>query len=266
MKPPTTEALRYAATVLGRECTQLEHMIENVPKGSGGPGAFDRATREQCEQLLSYVRTVRTWILGVQMPIAERIDARKRVLARIRKAAASPLGIVSALAPEVAVKTCSDCGRTLSACELEAYDRPVCFYCFTGTGPTNCDECGAVLLNVVGPNVRGVVCPECNHDSALLEDEDDTHDPDCRCSECADQPLTATAGEALDRAIGKLVASNHRMALSAIESPIKMLMGAMIDPGELGPVACSHANAHPSKLVPAYTCPDCGALFRESAK
>lgn len=76
MKPPTEDALRYAATVLGREVTQLERLIENVPAGTGGPGSFDRATREQCELLLSHVRSVRTWILGVRMPIAQRREAR----------------------------------------------------------------------------------------------------------------------------------------------------------------------------------------------
>jgi hypothetical protein len=298
VKPPTSDALRYAATVLGRECTALERLLDAAGSPTG-------AAREQLSQLLAHVRSVRTWILGVEMPraerrapLSERIDARKRVLARARKAATSPLGVVSAIAHKLEVckcghttidhrdndhsscqvngcdcagftyplKTCADCGRTLSACELLAYDRAVCFYCHTGTSPTECEECGSTLVHVAGPNVKGTVCPECDRDSALLEDEDDTHEPDCRCSECADHPLTATAGEALDRAIGKLVASNQRMALSALESPIKALMGAMIDPGELGPVACSHANAHPSKLVPAFTCPDCGALFQRGAR
>jgi hypothetical protein len=292
MKPPTTEALRYAATVLGRELTQLE----KLQAAMDGPAA-----RAQIDELLAQVRSVRTWILGVEMPraerrapLSERIDARKRVLARVRKAAASPLGIVSALVHELEV---CKCGHTTidhrdnnySSCQVKGcdcagftYPRKPCPDCGEPLMPdhtvcfspsclarelANCGECGSVLLNVAGPNVRGVVCPQCDPHSGLLEDEDDTHEPDCRCSECADHPLTATAGEALDRAIGKLVASNRRMAdLALAASPIKALMGAMIDPGELGPVPCSHANAHPSKLVPAFTCPDCGALFQRGAR
>jgi len=69
MKPPTEDALRYAATVLGRDVTQLERLLDaaNSPTGEG---------REQLAQLLSHVRTVRTWILGVQIPIAQRREAR----------------------------------------------------------------------------------------------------------------------------------------------------------------------------------------------
>jgi hypothetical protein len=166
MKPPTTDALRCAASLLGAECTKLERTLEESPIGGA---------REQLRQRLAYVRTVRTWILGVQIPIAARREDKARYHEQQ----------VLATRPESMRKACTECG------ELLAFDHSVCFYCTTGTRPaTNCNDCGAVLLNVIGPNVRGTVCPQCSPDSPLLEEEDDTHEPECRCSECADRPLT----------------------------------------------------------------------------
>jgi hypothetical protein len=70
MKPPTNEALRYAATVLGREVTQLERLLDHA---ASTPEA---QARLQLHELLTQVREVRTWILGVQMPIAQRREAQ----------------------------------------------------------------------------------------------------------------------------------------------------------------------------------------------
>jgi hypothetical protein len=166
MKPPTTDALRYAATVLGRDVTQIERLLER----ESIPGA----ARDELGKLLAHVRSVRTWILGVQMPIAQRRDARER----IRKGAGA--GVVASVLHDR--KPCTECG------ELMAFDHTVCFYCATGTRPAaQCSDCGATLAHVIGPNVKGTVCPVCDPDSSLLEDSD--HDIACRCSECGAAPI-----------------------------------------------------------------------------
>lgn len=205
MKPPTTEALRYAATVLGRELTQLERMQKGI-----GPAA-----QEQLDMMLAQVRSVRTWILGVQMPNAQRREAKLFRLARsgpftdIGSCTCEARGMLHPgtrhardcpLRTEPERTPCTECG------ELLAFDHSVCFYCATGTRPaTNCTDCGATLMHVVGPNVNGVVCPHCTPDSSLLDDEDDSHEPDCRCSECADHPLTAEESKMLATSVVGLV-------------------------------------------------------------
>jgi hypothetical protein len=231
MKPPTTDALRYAATVLGRECATLERLLDAADSPTG-------PAREQLRQLLAQVRGVRTWILGSQMPIATRREEKDRYHRQQ----------VLATRPESLRKACTECG------ELLAFDHSVCFYCATGTRPaTKCADCGAVLLNVIGPNVRGTVCPQCNPDSTLLEDEDDTHEPDCRCSECGDAPIRPEDLQLLRTSVMGLIPS-PRAELKAISRDLKAIFGDH---------RCTHPNAAPAKEVPALSCPDCGAVFRK---
>lgn len=88
MRPPTEDALRYAATVLGRDVTQLERLVE---RELAGP------PRDQLAKMLAHVRSVRTWILGVQMPIAQRRERRSSMFddhdidCRCSECAAEPL-------------------------------------------------------------------------------------------------------------------------------------------------------------------------------
>lgn len=188
MKPPTTDALRYAATVLSRECTTLERSI--AIQASASEQLRTHEVEAKLAQLLADVRSVRNWILGVQMPIAQRREARER----IRKGAGA--GFVASVLPDR--KPCTECG------ELMAYDHTVCFFCATGTRPAaECSDCGATLAQVVGPDVHGAVCPVCNPDSSLLEDAD--HDLDCRCSECGAQPLSPKDLKALKAAVAPLL-------------------------------------------------------------
>lgn len=256
MKPPTTEALRYAATVLGRECTALERSIEI--QASASPQLRTHETEAKLGQLLAQVRSVRTWILGVEMPraerrapLSERIDARKRVLARIRKAAASPLGIVAEHVKDAPRYACS-----------ESWDCrcPECMEANAGNPreledvPGTCNDCGATLAHVVGPNVRGLVCPECNRDSTLFDDSD--HEIDCRCSECGDAPIRPEDLNLLGMSAVGLIPS-ARDELKAISRDLKSIFGDH---------RCSHPNAAPAKEVPALSCPDCGAVFRKIAQ
>lgn len=185
MKPPTEDALRYAATVLGRDVTQLERLLDaaNSPTGEG---------REQLSKLLAHVRSVRTWILGMQIPRAQTREAKQ------------PRGPVLGER-----KPCTECG------ELMAYDHSVCFYCATGTRPNN-ERC----------------------ETWIRDSGDETpHGPDCRCTECGAAPI--------------------------MPSDLKFLRTGM---KLVNMVSCTHPNAKPSALVPAFTCPDCGALFREGAR
>lgn len=144
MKPPTNEALRYAATVLGREVTQLERLLDHA---ADTPEA---QARLQLHELLVHVRSVRTWILGVQMPIAQRREAR-----------AAPASIIPTRKP------CTECG------ELMAYDHTVCFYCATGT------QRAAMLATTMER------CETWIHDSA----DEQPHGRECRCPECAAAPI-----------------------------------------------------------------------------
>jgi hypothetical protein len=276
MKPPTTEALRYAATVLGRELTQLEKLQASID----GPAA-----RGQLDELLAQVRSVRTWILGVQMPIAqcraplsERIDARKRMLARIKKAAASPLGIVAAHVKDVPRYACSeswDCrcpecmtanaGNPREREDLKFYCSPICIgkdeqHARSSCFPDTCDECGAALAHVVGPNVNGVVCPHCHPDSALLDDDPD-HEIDCRCPECGEAPIQPEDLKLLRTAVVGLIppVSPARAQLKEISRDLRDIFGPVRKP-------CAHPNARPALDVPALSCPDCGSVFRKIEK
>lgn len=179
MKPPTEDALRYAATVLGRDVTQLERLVERELPGP---------PRDQLAKMLAHVRSVRTWILGVQMPIAQRRERRERAKA------GNP--ITTSPGPMFVRQPCTECG------ELMAHDHTVCFFCATGTRPAaQCSDCGATLAHVIGPNVKGTVCPECNPDSSMFDD----HDIDCRCSECASEPLSRKDLKALKAAVAPLL-------------------------------------------------------------
>jgi len=175
MKPPTLEALRYAAVVLGRDCTQLERVVDHTLRDHGTP---EPAYLDAGRSLLAHVRSVRAWILGVQMPIAQRREEKQRY------------HTAQVLATRPGRKACTECG------ELMAYDHSVCIYCATGTRPAaQCGDCGSTLAQVVGPNVQGAVCPVCDPHSSLLDD----------FSECAAEPLSPKDLKALKAAVAPLL-------------------------------------------------------------
>jgi hypothetical protein len=67
---------------------------------------------------------------------------------------------------------CSACGGQLMP------DHTVCFsaecvHARARAAAVACDECGAPLLHIAGPNYAGTICEHCNPDSSLLDDDDE---------------------------------------------------------------------------------------------
>ena len=213
MKPPSAKALRRAAESLAGAIAAREM---NVTSGI----ARDPIDSEELEEL----RSVRAWILGHQIPIAERRERAARSREADRQARIDTR------------KPCPECG------ELLALDHAVCFYCATGYKPPpaspealaklatdgqaavdahkklfratvkrafgddafdRCTECGGTLANISEPNYSATLCPECDRDrwpddeptiDEFTQDEADDHGSECHCEECAAEPAILPRG------------------------------------------------------------------------
>lgn len=164
MKPPSKDAIYCAAGVIAEQIGFMGEGDPDLPK----------------------LRSVRAWLLGSQLPIAER---RERA-ARSREADRQTR-LVRAVAEPTAF--CPDCG------ELLMLDHSVCFSetCIASRAKAErCDQCGNTLAHVAGPGIApgSMLCPECDreHLDELLEPDD--HGSECRCEQCAAKPILPRGG------------------------------------------------------------------------